>query len=384
MDDTSMLSFYRRHSVAPVRQETSDLDAHFARRRVLYQQLGIPAVVFTGRDVLEIGPGTGQNALFVTAQNPSHLVLVEPNPKGVEEILSNFAPFPVWRDLLSIQELSIEQYRDTRQFDIVLCEGLVGASGQVDAHGLLSCIAAKVRPGGLLVVTCIDYVGYLAEMLRRLLGFEVAGHLENVTQRVAAMLPMFSPHLSSLRGMSRRYDDWIIDNLINPASIGKLIGFEDLLGYLGDDFDVLSSSPRFIVDWTWYKNAALEEGFFNRAALECYRRNLHNFIDYRCVYPPREEAKNHTLSARCEEIHHQIGELERTRDHSVRQQIIVNLRALQQDLSSDLPTVAAALAEMLGWLLASSIDLQSVAHSENFGTWFGRGQTYISFVRRKP
>jgi len=358
------------------------MDAHFARRRVLYQQLGIPPATFTGRDVLEIGPGTGQNALFITAQNPSDLVLVEPNPKGVEEILSNFTPFPAWRDLLSIQELSIEQYQDTRQFDIALCEGLVGASGQLDPHGLLSSIAARVRPGGILVVTCIDYVGYLAEMLRRLLGFEVAGHLENVTQRVALMLPMFSPHLSSLRGMSRRHDDWIIDNLINPASIGKLIGFKDLLGFLGDDFDVLSSSPRFIVDWTWYKNAALEEGFFNRAALECHRRNLHNFIDYRCAYPPRVEAKNQMLLTRCEEIHNQIGEYERTSDQSVRRQITMNLRALQQDLSSDMPTVATALEEMLGWLLAPSIDLQSVAHSENFGTWFGRGQIYISFVRR--
>lgn len=382
MDDTSMLSFYRHHSVAPVRQDTSNLDAHFARRRVLYQQLGIPAAAFTGSGVLEIGPGTGQNALFIAAQNPSQLVLVEPNPKGMVEIESSFAPFPAWRDLLSIQELPIEQYRDTRQFDFVLCEGLVGASGQLDPHVLLSSIAAHVRPGGLLVVTCMEYVGYLAEMLRRLLGVEVAGHLQDLTQKVAAMLLMFSPHLSSLRGMSRRFDDWIIDSLINPASIGKLIGFEDCLGYLGDDFDVLSSSPRFIVDWTWYKDAVLEEGFFNRSALECYRRNLHNFMDYRCVYPPRMEDKNHTLSARCEEIHHQIGEYERTNDHSVRKQIVINLQALQQDLSSDLPRVAEALAEMLGWLLAPSIDLQSVAHSEKFGTWFGRGQTYISFVRR--
>jgi len=81
MDDTSMLSFYRHHSVAPVRQYTSDLDAHFARRRVLYQQLGIQAVAFTGRGVLEIGPGTGQNALFIAVQNPSQLVLVEPNTR---------------------------------------------------------------------------------------------------------------------------------------------------------------------------------------------------------------------------------------------------------------------------------------------------------------
>ena len=126
MADNSMLSFYRDHSVAPVRQEITDLDAHFARRRVLYQQLGIPASAFTGRRVLEIGPGTGQNALFVAAQRPSQLVLVEPNPTGGKEIDASFEPFPAWREILSLHKLPIEQFRDTIRFCFVR-----GISGSV-------------------------------------------------------------------------------------------------------------------------------------------------------------------------------------------------------------------------------------------------------------
>ena len=78
MADEKMLSFYRDNAVAPVRQEITDLAAHFARRRVLYQQLGLGAGAFAGRRVLEVGPGTGQNALFLAAQRPAQLVLVEP------------------------------------------------------------------------------------------------------------------------------------------------------------------------------------------------------------------------------------------------------------------------------------------------------------------
>lgn len=195
------------------------------------------------------------------------------------------------------------------------------------------------------------------------------------------MLPIFSPHLQSLPGISRRFDDWIIDNLINPASVGELVSFAKCLDYLSDRYDVLSTSPRFITDWTWYKKAALDINFFNRVAYECYWHNLHNFMDYRCTYPPRLETENRSLSSRCEEIHHQIREYERTCNTSIRQQIVANLHVLQQEISY-LPTVAEALAEVEGWLLAPSIDLQAVSNSEKFGAWFGRAALYMSLIRR--
>lgn len=383
MSDINMLSFYRDHSVAPVRQYIADLDAHFARRRVLYQQLGIGAGAFTGRRVLEVGPGTGQNALFIAAQRPSQFVLVEPNPTGGEEIKISFEPYPAWREILSVHNIPIEQYLDTHQFDFVLCEGLVGASGHPDPTALILSITDHVRIDGILILTCIEYVAYLSEMLRRLLGVEITGHLQDINQRTAALLPIFSPHLQSLSGMTRRFDDWIIDNLISPASVGELVSFAKCLNCLSDRFDMLSTSPRFITDWTWYKKAALNINFFNRVALECYWHNLHNFMDYRCVSPPRLETENRSLSSRCEEIHHQIREYERTRDSSVRQQIVANLHILQQEISANLPTVAEALAEVEGWMLAPSIDLQAVANSEKFGTWFGRAATYLSLIRRR-
>jgi Methyltransferase domain. len=382
MADINMLSFYSDHSVAPVRQNIADLDGHFYRRRVLYQQLGIGAGAFTGRHILEVGPGTGQNALFVAAQRPSQLVLVEPNPTGVEEIKNSFKPYPAWCKILSVQNVPIEQYLNTHQFDFVLCEGLVGASGHPDPTALILSIADHVRIDGILVLTCIEYVAYLSEMLRRLLGVEITGHLQDINQRTAALLPIFSSHLQSLPGMSRRFDDWVIDNLINPASVGRLVSFADCLSELGNKFDMLSTSPRFITDWAWYKKAALDINFFNQVALECYWHNLHNFMDYRCVSPPRLESENRSLSSRCEESHHQIREYERTRNSSVRQQIIANLHMLQQEISATLPMVAGALAEVEGWLLAPSIDLQAVANSEKFGTWFGRAATYLSLIRR--
>lgn len=378
--NSNMLSFYVDHSVAPVRQNIADVNVHFARRRVLYQQLGIGAGAFSGRRVLEVGPGTGQNALFVAAQRPAQLVLVEPNPTGVEEIRVSFGPYPEWSGNLSVQNISIENYQDTQQYDFVLCEGLIGASGVDDPAKLIESIAGHVRANGVLVLTCIEYVAYLSEMLRRLLGVDIAGSIDEIDNKTALLLSAFTPHLKSLTGMSRRFDDWVIDNLINPASIGKLVSFEDCLNYLRNRFDILSTSPRFITDWTWYKKAAHVPDFFNKVALECYLSNLHNFMDHRDFSPPRSESANRSLSSHCEEIHHQIREYEMTRDSTVRRQIIASLSSLEHEILPDLPAVASALAEVVEWMAAPSIDIQAVAESKRFGTWFGRAATYFSLI----
>jgi hypothetical protein len=105
-------------------------------------------------------------------------------------------------------------------------------------------------------------------------------------------------------------------------------------------------------------------------------------MDYRQVYPQRLEAENRTLLARCEDIHNQINEYERTKDASMRQQIVANLHMLQNEVSGNMPPISTALGEAIEWFSATAIDIQAVKHSKEFGKWFGRGQTYISLVRR--
>src|SRR5687768_15470223 len=99
MNDGLMLAFYKKENVAPVSQHINDLAAHMHRRETLYKQLGLSPAAFTGTNVLEIGPGTGQNALYIASRAPASLTLVEPNPRGVESIEETFAAFDAWRQL---------------------------------------------------------------------------------------------------------------------------------------------------------------------------------------------------------------------------------------------------------------------------------------------
>lgn len=57
------LEYYAEHEISPVRQDLSDINRHFAKREKLYRQLGLPCVIFEGKKILEVGPGSGYNTL---------------------------------------------------------------------------------------------------------------------------------------------------------------------------------------------------------------------------------------------------------------------------------------------------------------------------------
>src|SRR5436190_1477044 len=87
---TSLLDFYRQHGISPVAQDISDLPAHFARRAALYRSLGLPPMAVHGKWVLEIGPGSGDNAVYTESLRPDNYVLLEPNERGADELRDRF------------------------------------------------------------------------------------------------------------------------------------------------------------------------------------------------------------------------------------------------------------------------------------------------------
>lgn len=53
------LEYYGRYNISPVKQDIQNIDIHFARRKKLYRQCGVPVLAFRDADVLEVGPGGG-------------------------------------------------------------------------------------------------------------------------------------------------------------------------------------------------------------------------------------------------------------------------------------------------------------------------------------
>ena len=46
------LEYYRKHNISPERQDISNIDVHYARRKKLYRQCGIPEIAFRDAEIL--------------------------------------------------------------------------------------------------------------------------------------------------------------------------------------------------------------------------------------------------------------------------------------------------------------------------------------------
>lgn len=377
----SLLDFYRRHQISPVRQDIRDLEAHFGRRAALYRHLGILPGFVRARTVLEIGPGSGFNSIYTASLEPSRYVLVEPNPRGVDDIRQLFSNWPRFARSVEIVPAPAEDFESAEPFDFVFCEGMLALAGVPDPGRLLRIVARNTAPGGVLVITCIDAVSQLSEVLRRFAAQWLIDPAEGLDEHVARLLPVFSPHLATLQGMNRRHDDWIVDNLLNPASIGPLQSVADAVTTLDGEFDVFGASPRFLTDWRWYKAIAGESDRFNELAIADYWAGVHNLLDYRAVWPPRDAAGNRRLYDACAGVRGTVHEFERTRDRSMRAVIVSGLEEIEMSVCSFSPATAGAIGELTAILRQEPVDAAALGASRRFAPWFGRGQQYLSFSR---
>ncbi len=325
-----MLDFYRQHAISPVRQIV-DVETHARQRAHLYRSLGLAPNAFTDKIVLEIGPGSPENARYIRSLKPARYFAVEPNHTAVEQLRAA-------RIFDHVLECPIEDATIApRGMDIVLCEGLLGLCGS-DPAKLLEHAFNQVKPGGVLVITCIDAISDHAEVLRRALAHQALSVFPKntyLTDQVACLRPIFTPHLATLKGMTRSADDWIMDNLLNPASIGPTFSIPDALTQLEGRAEVLGCNPRFLMDFRWYKDA--DPG--NQWAIEAYWSQAHNLLDYRRVTQPRTHEENTRLMWDCLTVRKAVALMEQGVDITLDTSLVVNDPG-----------------------------------------WFGRGQQYMSFV----
>jgi 2-polyprenyl-3-methyl-5-hydroxy-6-metoxy-1,4-benzoquinol methylase len=375
------LGFYTAHGISPVRQDISDLQRHFQRREALYRHLGIVPRAIHGRNVLEVGPGGGYNSLYTASLAPARFLLVEGNPTGVAEIKQLFSKHdPAWSGPLEVVLSTVEDWKPEPTFDFVFCEGLL--SGVPNPEQVLDKLAGATAPGGLLTITCVDHLSHFPETLRRALGQLAVDPADSLQEKVRKILPMMESHLATLPGMSRRLDDWVIDNLIHPGSIIPLINFPEAVAVLGSRFDYYAASPHFTTDWRWYKSIVGENWEFNARAIEQFWSLAHNMLDYRKVLPPRDPAANQRLYDLCTQARAQLEGFERKREAAFLKRFRETLGKIVEDAASFSADVAEALGEAATLLKGDRPDAAAVAGAAKFGGLFGRGQQYLSLIKR--
>jgi ubiquinone/menaquinone biosynthesis C-methylase UbiE len=372
MSSRPFVDFYTERKVIPTRQDVSDLARHFCRREALYRHLGIPKVLLTGASVIEFGPGSGHNALFTASARPGRYVLVDATPASLEATRSQFATGYAGQDI-QVVESDILTFRTDERFDLVLCEGVIPT--QNDPAHFLRHIASFARPGGLVVMTCMDAISVLPEILRRYLARKEIHGIENFDRQVEVLVKFFQEDLTSLVGMSRHHEDWVVDQMLHPWS-GPLFSVQDALGAIGESYEFYGASPQFMTDWRWHKSIQERPFGFNHVAEQAYFSCAHNFLDHRYVNPPREAGLNRALSDVCAQIYaREFAAEKQQRDYSDAE-LGSDLQQLLTALHGCHPVTREALTDFLQYL--ESGDPREL---KSFRQLWGRGQQYLSFIR---
>ncbi len=373
----AFVGFYTKHQVSPVRQDISDMSRHYGRRDHLYRNMGILPFSVAGKTVIEFGPGSGHNALYTTSLDPARYVLVDANPKGLNDskaLLAEYFPDKTCHEFVLSR---IQAFESDERFDVVLCEGVI--PHQDDPVAFTRHVGKYTKPGGVLVITTADYVGFLAEVLRRLIRDTLIDSDADIKKQLEILCPLFASHCATLPGMSRPVEDWVTDNILHPW-VNPLFSIEEAITGLDDQFEVVGTSPRFITDWRWHKDIYGAQALVNQVAIEQYRKSGLSVIDYRFVLPELDAAVGKRIQDLCEKVYWLMVDIETKKTPR-----FVEVSALCDELSAILtpiaPETAAGIDEASVYFRNPSAYDPATCFNR-FKPFFGRAQQYISFVRK--
>lgn len=369
------VDFYSSHGIIPTRQDISDFTRHFERRLALYRHLGIPPVALRGVSVLEFGPGSGHNAVVTGLLEPRRYLLVDGNTPSLDstrQLLQERCP----QLSFELKQSSIMQFKTEEKFDVVLCEAVIPT--QKDPSAFFRHVARFARPGGIFVFTCMDSISLLPEMLRRWLAWRIVKDIEKFEDRVAHLTKFFESDLDALPGMSRRREDWVTDQLLHPWA-GPLFSIPEAIEALGDRGAILGSSPRFLIDWRWYKTMVSFEGLDNSFAIESYYTAGLNLIDFRVRLAACDQKGVRQIADLSQKVCDAIFAQERGEATFTPAAMRRLLTRIERILRRHSPKTADACASFIDYLESGMARVNLLSR---FRPWWGRGQQYVSCIMR--
>ena len=364
------LDFYEKHGIIPTNLNIDSQPEFFMQRDRLFASLGVPPILLRGKNIFELGPGTGQKATHLLSMHPMSYVAVENNSmslKATKAVIESSK----FSGNAEVKNQDFLTYESLTHFDLVLAELVL--STQSNPKKFLKKLLEITIDQGILVVTCCDPISMLSETLRKAITFNenlIDSDLKSSSIRIASF---FKQDLDHLKGMNRVRTDWAIDQLINPW-IGPLLSIPDAIAHLGTAAVFHGSSPRFVEDHRWYKDPDLSVSEQNKDAIQNYWEKCHNFLDSRLPRSTRDTNINKSLYQLCNELYLEVYTTNWSNDsHSRVLEICLKLKAHFTDLG-----------ELINNSLDAFIDYWqsgSVASLQEFRPFWGRGTQYISFIK---
>lgn len=371
------IDYYKKNKISPVRQDINDFDKHLLRRTSLLRQLSIHPSMIENKDILEVGPGGGYNALANHAMNPKSYTLVEPNEVGFKELKENFSKQTDSNNIF-FHNCLLEEFTPNHQFDIVFCEGLV--QGLENKNEFIKLLAKNIKRKGILVFTVADEITIFFETIRRYLANELTKDISSFDKRIEILVDLFSKDLNSLVNMTRRHDDWCAD-LMCDALYNHTISIKEAIELLKDAFFFLGSSPRIFQDFRWYKNIPHTPKEYNEEFVEQFDTMRHSLISSKLPFSKRESNLNNELSQLCKSFIQIIKALDKNTNEYSKKDLLSNIENIAKNLKNYNQDIDNALIEFIDLLKKETLNVEDIKKLLFLPYIFGKGQVFLSFER---
>ena len=192
------------------------------------------------------------------------------------------------------------------------------------------------------------------------------------------MVPFFQNHTRHLKGMSRSTKDWILDNILQPMFDRKMLALPEVVQLLGKEFEIYSTSPKFLVDWRWYKEVVGKTRMFNEKALECYYQTNFNLLDYRYEHKETSVEFGIQLEKKCQTAWELSCLYEKNRDNKSLEELLCLSEEIQHTVEPISKFSAEAISQATSLLRKITPRKEAM---EEFEKWWGRGTQYVSLIR---
>jgi SAM-dependent methyltransferase len=280
-----LFAYYREQPILPTFADlrTAEAFASYATARaaMLRDKAGLPPEAFAGRDVLEFGPDSGENAL-VFASWGARMSLVEPNAAAhgpINDYFDRFGMRGALRDLASMEVLA---YRSDERFDFIVAEGFIYTVQPTRAW--LDVFHRHLRPGGRFLVTYYERHGALIELL--LSTIHRMHRRRTGLGPVAAARAIYAAKWDAIPH-TRAFESWVMDVLENPYLDPML--FVDARVFLDDleacGFELATAHPHYddVLAIDWHKRVVPRAERIARAKRHLERSTL-SFLAGRKLY----------------------------------------------------------------------------------------------------
>ena len=378
---SAYLDFYNSNNILPVSQDLSNLNFFISRRNYLYRTLGIPLNFIKDREVLEVGPGGGFNAVATSYYSPNEYSFIDGSLKGIKDLKIRNKKKLFNAKKVKIIYSNFFDYTSSKKYDILIAEGIF--PGQRNPQYLLKKSGNFLKKNGILITTTNSGESMLSEICRKILSIKLFENCKTLEEKVTVSSNFFFSHLKSLNVQTRPIKDWVLDNIVNIIEDGDyLFDLKKVVKILNNKFEFYNSSPSFFTDDRWYKEVDISKYNFNSRVLFQYQKISPYFIDKRVRFGALFNLDiSKQISKLCIKQFHIGNKILIKKDYKYMNEFNINLKKIKLLLPENFKITKIAIDDFLK-SFKSFYAKPNCNQFKIFKNWWGRGTQYVSLIKK--